>query len=49
MLTVVIPSFHSSKLVEERILEIDNDVPIIVIENSKNLELKKKLKTSIKM
>ena len=32
MLTVVIPSFYSSKLVEERITEIKSYIPIIIIE-----------------
>ncbi len=48
MLTVVIPSFHSSKLIEERILEIDKEIPIIVIENSRNIELKKKIENKHK-
>ena len=43
MLTVVIPSFYSSKLIEERILEIDKKIPIIIIENSRDLEFKKKI------
>jgi len=48
MLTVVIPSFHSSKLIEERILEIDKEVPIIIIENSRDLEFKKKIESKFK-
>ena len=43
MLTVVIPSFYSSKLVEERIHEINNNVPIIIIENSRDQDFKKKI------
>ncbi len=43
MLTVVIPSFYSSKLIEERILEIDKEIKIIIIENSKDFEFKKKI------
>ena len=45
MLTVVIPSFYSSKLIEERILEIDKKIPIIIIENSRDLEFKKKIES----
>ena len=42
MLTVVIPSFHSSQLIEERINEIDKEIPVIIIENSRDFEFKKK-------
>ena len=48
MLTVVIPSFHSSRLIEERILEIDKKIPIIIIENSKNINFKKKIENKYK-
>ena len=41
MLTVVMPSFHSSEIIKERIEEIDKKIPIIIIENSKNIILKK--------
>ena len=37
------PSFHSAKLVKERISEINNDTEIIVIENSKDNNLKEEL------
>ena len=43
MLTVVIPSFHSSKLIKERISEIGGTVPTIIIENSRNTSFKKEL------
>ena len=43
MLTVVIISFHSSKLIEERIKEIENNIPIIIIENSRNFSLKEQI------
>ena len=43
MLTVVIPSFYSSKLIEERINEIGKNIPIIIIENSRNFDLKNKI------
>ena len=49
MLTVVIPSFHSSQLIEERINEIDKEIPVIIIENSRDFEFKKKLKINLKM
>lgn len=48
MLTVVIPSFYSSKLIEERVLEINNQIPIIIIENSKDLIFKKKIEEKYK-
>lgn len=43
MITVIMPSFLSSKLVKERIKEIDNNTPIIIIENSRDQNLKKEL------
>ena len=43
MITVVIPSFYSSHLVEERIKEIGNNVPVIIVENSRDFNLKKKI------
>lgn len=42
------PSFHSSKLIEERVLEIDSKTPIIIIENSKDVELKKRIENKYK-
>ena len=48
MLTVVIPSFHSSKLIEERINEIDKEIPVIIIENSRDFEFKKKIENKFK-
>ena len=48
MLTVVIPSFYSSKLIEERILEINSQISIIIIENSKDLIFKKKIEEKYK-
>ena len=41
MLTVVMPSFHSEKNIEDRILEISKKFKIIIIENSQNFNLKK--------
>ena len=43
MITVVIVSFHSQHLILKRISEIGADVPIIIVENSKDIELKKKI------
>ena len=49
MLTVIIPSFHSSKQIEQRILEINKkEIRVIIIENSKNIELKKKIENKYK-
>jgi len=48
MLTVVIPSFHSEKNIEDRILEINEKFKIIIIENSQNFNLKKKLENNHK-
>ena len=48
MLTVVIPSFHSSQLIEERINEIDKEIPVIIIENSRDFEFKKKIENKFK-
>ena len=39
MLTVVIISFHSSKLIEERLKEIEDNIPVIIIENSRNFKV----------
>ena len=43
MITVVMPSFYSATLVKERILEIGNDTQILIIENSKDMNLKTEL------
>ena len=43
MLTVVIPSFYSSKMIEERITEIGKGIPVIIIENSRDLDFKNKI------
>ena len=48
MLTVVMPSFHSSSLVEDRILEIGEDIPIIIIENSKDIKFKRETEKKFK-
>ena len=41
------PSFHSAKLVKERILEINDDTEIIIIENSRNNNLKEELEKKL--
>tara|TARA_B110000967_G_scaffold179166_1_gene194466 strand:+ start:391 stop:1266 length:876 start_codon:yes stop_codon:yes gene_type:complete len=48
MLTVVIPSFHSSELVEERLSEIKNEIPVIIVENSRNFSFKEKIENKHK-
>ena len=48
MISVVIPSFFSSGLLEERIKEINNSFEIIIIENSRDFNLKKNLETKYK-
>lgn len=45
MITVVIVSFHSRHLILKRISEIGADVPVIIVENSKDIELKKKIES----
>ena len=48
MISVVIPSFFSSGLLEERIKEINNSFEIIIIENSRDFNLKKNLEEKYK-
>ena len=48
MITIVIPCFHSEKIIEDRILEIGKKFKILIIENSKNSNLKKKLESIYK-
>jgi len=48
MLTVVIPSFYSSKLIRERINEIGKNIPVIIIENSRNFDFKKEIENDFK-
>ena len=45
MITVVIISFHSHHHILDRIKEIGTSVPIIIVENSRNLDLKKNLES----
>ena len=45
MITVVIVSFHSQHLILQRISEIGTRVPIIIVENSKDVKLKNKIET----
>jgi len=40
MLTVVMPSFYSSELIKKRIKEINKNIEIIIIENSKDIFFK---------
>lgn len=48
MLTVIMPSFHSAPLIEKRIMEVDQNIPIIIIENSKNISLKSRVEKKFK-
>ena len=43
-LTVLFVSFYSKNIIEKPIGQIDGEIPIIVVENSKDLKLKKHLK-----
>ena len=45
MITVVIVSFHSQHLIFDRIREIGTEAPVIIVENSKDLKLKKDLES----
>jgi GT2 family glycosyltransferase len=46
MITIVFITFHSEQIIFEHLKEINNDYPVIIIENSLNLELKKELEHS---
>jgi len=48
MFTLVVLSFHSEHLIEKLVKNIPNNIPIIIIENSKNIKLKKKLEVEFK-
>ena len=51
-ITVIFVSFHSEEIIEKSIATIDQDIQIIVVENSRNLDLKTKLEkkyTNIKV
>jgi GT2 family glycosyltransferase len=48
MITIVIPCFHSEKIIEDRIFEIGEKFKILIIENSRNSNLKKKLESTYK-
>ena len=42
-LTVLFVSFYSKNIIEKPIGQIDSEIPIIVVENSKDLKLKEHL------
>ena len=42
-ITVIFVSFHSEDIIEKSIATINHNIPIIVIENSRNLTFKEKL------
>ena len=46
MITVIIVSFHSQHLILDRIKEIGTKVPVIIVENSKDIKLKKELESN---
>ena len=48
-LSVIIVSFKSEHVIENCINSVDSEIEIIVIGNSNNVELKKKLSRNIKM
>jgi len=48
MFTLVVLSFHSQHLVENLVKNIPNNIPIIIVENSKNIMLKTKLEEEFK-
>lgn len=48
MITVVMPSFYSSQQIKDRINEIDDNIPIIIIENSLDIDFKKKIENTHK-
>jgi GT2 family glycosyltransferase len=48
MITIVIPCFHSEKIIEDRIFEIGEKFKILIIENSRNFNLKTKLENIYK-
>ena len=41
-ITIIFVSFHSDDIIEKSIATINHNVPIIVIENSRNFTLKRK-------
>ena len=48
-LSVIMVSFKSDHIIHRCINSIDKEIEIIVIDNSNNIEFKKKLKNNIKM
>ena len=44
-LTIIFVSFYSKNLIEKPIKQIDNSIPILIIENSLDYDLKKKLES----
>ena len=43
MFTILIMSFHSRHLVGDLVKSIDEDIPIVIVENSQDYDLKKRL------
>ena len=46
-LTVLFVSFYSKNIIEKPIGQIDREIPIIVVENSKDLKLKEHLEKKL--
>ena len=47
-LTIIFVSFFSKNIIEKPISQIPNDIPIIVVENSQDIELKNFLEKKFK-
>tara|TARA_Y100000590_G_scaffold49633_1_gene52451 strand:- start:9474 stop:10346 length:873 start_codon:yes stop_codon:yes gene_type:complete len=48
MFTLLIMSFHSSHLIYNLVKSIDTNIPIVIVENSQNYDLKKNLESEYK-
>ena len=48
-ITVIFVSFHSDDIIEKSIATINHNIPIIVVENSRNFILKKNSKKNIQI
>ena len=46
-ITIIFVSFHSEDIIEKSIATINHNIPIIVIENSRNFTFKEKLEKKI--
>ena len=48
-LTIVIPSYKSSKKILKHLKDLPNNIKVIIIENSQDEELKEIIKKNLKM